>query len=46
MVLEAYGPAAVLINRKLECLYFHGPIDRYLRVVSGRPVNDVIAMAR
>ena len=46
MVLEAYGPAAVLINRKLECLYFQGPVDRYLRVVSGRPVNDVIAMAR
>ena len=46
MVLEAYGPAAVLINRKLECLYSHGPIDRYLKVVSGRPVNDVIAMAR
>ena len=46
MVLEAYGPAAVLINRKLECLYFQGPVDRYLKVVSGRPVNDVIAMAR
>ena len=46
MVLEAYGPAAVLINRQLECLYFQGPVDRYLRVVSGRPVNDVIAMAR
>ena len=46
MVLEAYGPAAVLINRKLECLYYHGPVDRYLKVVSGRPVNDVIAMAR
>ena len=46
VVLEAYGPAAVLINRKLECLYFHGPIDRYLKVASGRPVNDVIAMAR
>jgi two-component system CheB/CheR fusion protein len=46
MVLEAYGPAAVLINRKLECLYFQGPVDRYLKVVSGRPVNDLIAMAR
>ncbi len=46
MVLEAYGPAAVPINRKLECLYFQGPVDRYLKVVSGRPVNDVIAMAR
>ena len=46
MVLEAYGPAAVLINRKLECLYFQGPVDRYLKVVPGRPVNDLIAMAR
>ena len=46
MVLEAYGPAAVLINRRLECLYFQGPVDRYLKVMSGRPVNDVIAMAR
>jgi two-component system CheB/CheR fusion protein len=46
MVLEAYGPAAVLINRKLECLYFQGPVDRYLKVMPGRPVNDVIAMAR
>ena len=46
MMLEAYGPAAVLINRKLECLYYHGPVDRYLKVVPGRPVNDVIAMAR
>ena len=46
MVLEAYGPAAVLINRKLECLYFQGPVDRYLKVMSGRPVNDIIAMAR
>ena len=46
MVLDAYGPAAVLINRKLECLYFQGPVDRYLKVVAGRPVNDLIAMAR
>ena len=45
-VLEAYGPAAVLIDRKLECLHFQGPVDRYLRIASGRPVNDVIAMAR
>ena len=46
LLLDAYGPAAVLINRKLECLYFQGSVDRYLKVVSGRPVNDLIAMAR
>jgi two-component system CheB/CheR fusion protein len=46
MVLETYGPAAALINRKLECLHFQGPIDRYLKVASGRPAQDLIAMAR
>ena len=45
-VLEAYGPAAVLINHKLECLHFQGPTDRYLKVASGRPSQDLIAMAR
>src|SRR5271157_824824 len=46
MVLEAYGPAAVVINGKLECLHFQGPIDRYLKIASGRPAHDLIAMAR
>jgi two-component system CheB/CheR fusion protein len=46
MVLETYGPAAVLINRKLECLHFQGPVDRYLKVAPGRPAHDLIAMAR
>ena len=45
-MLETYGPAAVLINRKLECLHFQGPIDRYLKVAPGRPAHDLIAMAR
>jgi len=46
LVLETYAPAAVLINRKYECLYSLGPTDRYLRVVPGHPSNDVVAMAR
>jgi two-component system CheB/CheR fusion protein len=46
MVLESYGPAAVLINAKLECLFFQGPTDRYLKVAAGRPSRDIIAMAR
>ncbi|MGD0762538.1 MAG: chemotaxis protein CheB [Roseiarcus sp.] len=46
MVLETYGPAAVLVNRKLECLHFQGPVDRYLKVAAGRPAHDLIAMAR
>ncbi len=46
LVLESYGPAAVLINAKLECLFFQGATDRYLKVASGRPSRDVIGMAR
>jgi two-component system CheB/CheR fusion protein len=46
MVLDAHGPAAVLINAKLECLFLQGPTDRFLKVASGRSSRDVIAMAR
>ena len=44
-VLEAYAPAAVLINRRHECLYSLGPTDRYLRVAPGQPTHDLLAMA-
>jgi len=46
LVMEAYAPAAVLINREHECLYSLGPIDRYLRVAPGLPNFDLLAMAR
>ena len=36
--MDTYAPAAVLINRKHECLYSLGPTDRYLQVASGAPV--------
>ena len=45
-VLEVYGPAAVLINSKFECLHFQGPTDRYLKLASGRPSMDLIGNAR
>ena len=43
--METYAPAAVLINRKHECLYSLGPTDRYLRVAPGHPTHDLLAMA-
>jgi two-component system, chemotaxis family, CheB/CheR fusion protein len=46
MVMDTYAPAAVLINRKHECLYSLGPTDRFLRVVTGHPSQDLLAMAR
>lgn len=45
IVTEGYAPAAVLINRQHEYLYSMGPIDRYLRIASGYPTRDLLAMA-
>jgi two-component system CheB/CheR fusion protein len=46
LVMESYAPAAVLINRKYECLYSLGPIDAYLRVAPGLPAHGLLDMAR
>jgi two-component system, chemotaxis family, CheB/CheR fusion protein len=46
LVMESYAPAAVMINRKHECLYSLGPTDRYLRVAPGHPSHDLLAMVR
>jgi len=46
LVIETYAPAAVLINRKHECLYYLGPTERYLHVAPGHPTHDLLAMAR
>jgi two-component system CheB/CheR fusion protein len=46
LVMEAYAPAAVLINRQQECVYSLGPTERYLRVPPGHATHDLLAMAR
>ncbi|MBW6401390.1 response regulator [Roseomonas sp. HJA6] len=45
LVMEAYAPAAVLVDRQNACLYSLGPTDRYLRVAPGPPTHDLLAMA-
>ena len=45
LVLESYTPAAVLINRKHECLYYLGRTERYLHLPPGPPTHDLLAMA-
>ena len=45
LVMDAHAPAAVLINRKLECLYSLGPTERYLRIATGHPSHDLLDMA-
>ncbi|WP_239992163.1 CheR family methyltransferase [Rhodopila globiformis] len=46
LVIDTYAPAAMLINRSHECLYSLGPTDRYLRVVSGHPTQDLLALVQ
>jgi two-component system CheB/CheR fusion protein len=46
LVLENYAPAALLINRRHECLYSLGPINRYIQVAPGHPTFDLLAMVR
>ena len=45
-VLEAHAPATLLLNRRHECLFSLGSIDRFLRVAPGRPSQDALVMAR
>lgn len=46
LLLEEFAPAAVLINRKYEILYYYGPTMRYLDVPTGEPTQDLLRMAR
>jgi two-component system CheB/CheR fusion protein len=44
LLLQTYAPAAILINQRHECLFLFGATDRYLRVASGQPTHDLLAM--
>ena len=46
LLSEVYAPASVLINRDGEALYLFGPTDRYLKLPSGEPHLNLVAMAR
>ena len=46
LLLEEFAPAAVLINRKHEILYYFGPTTRYLDVPTGEPTQDLMILAR
>jgi two-component system CheB/CheR fusion protein len=46
LLLEHFVPAAVLINRKYEVLYYYGPCGQYLEFPAGEPTTDLIMTAR
>ena len=46
LLLAGYAPAAVLVNRRFEILYFFGPTSQYLEFPTGEPTKDLMAMMR
>ena len=44
IVMETYAPAAVLLNIRLDCLYFLGPTEKYLKVTQGHPDGGILGM--
>ena len=44
IVMEHYAPAAVLMNSRLEILYFLGSTEKYLTVTQGHPDPGMIGM--
>jgi two-component system CheB/CheR fusion protein len=46
LLLEQFAPAAVLINRKYEILYYFGPCTKFLEFPTGQPTHDLSLMAR
>ena len=46
IVLEAYGPASVLVDSSYAVLFSLGPVDNYLRLPTGHATQNLLAMAR
>jgi two-component system CheB/CheR fusion protein len=44
-VLKSFAPASLLINAQRQCIYSIGPVSRYLRLASGPPTMDLLALA-
>ncbi len=44
-LVDDYAPAAVLINRRDEVLYFSGPTQLYLQQPRGVPTQDLLELA-
>ena len=42
--LQIHGPATVVSNRKHECLYSLGAIERYLRIAPGHATLNLLSM--
>ncbi|MCF7978413.1 MAG: PAS domain S-box protein [Chromatiaceae bacterium] len=46
VLLEEYGPAAVLVNRRYDILHLFGPTTDYMELPVGRPALELTSMLR
>jgi PAS domain S-box-containing protein len=46
LILDRFAPACVVIDRKLQVLYVHGPVEEYLTFPAGELTTRVVDMAR
>jgi two-component system CheB/CheR fusion protein len=46
LLLETFAPASVLVDRKYQIRYYHGPVGRYLVQPAGVPTDDLLLRAR
>jgi len=46
ILLDEFGPAAILANRKGEILFFYGTTGKYLDLPRGEPALNLLTMAR
>ena len=46
ILLDRFAPACVMIDRKLQVLYVHGPVEEYLTFPAGELTTRVVDMAR
>ncbi len=46
LLLQAFAPPSVLIDKKYEALFYSGAIDRYLQVAPGEANRNILVMAR
>jgi two-component system CheB/CheR fusion protein len=44
-LLAQYAPASVLVNKRYQVLYLHGPLSRYLQLPTGDPHLELMGMA-
>ncbi len=45
LLLEAFAPASVLIDRKHQVVYYHGEVRDYLDYPTGEPTVDLLSIA-